>query len=132
MGSYLRPAAVEEALEALRQRPLTIIAGGTDHYPARVGKPLVEDVLDITGLAELRGIRESGDHFRIGATTTWTDLINANLPPQFDGLKMAAREIGGVQVQNTATVCGNVCNASPAADGVPPLLTLDAQSGDKP
>jgi CO/xanthine dehydrogenase FAD-binding subunit len=45
----------------------------------------------------------------------------------FDGLKLAAREIGGVQIQNAGTVAGNLCNASPAADGVPPLLALDAR-----
>ena len=50
----------------------------------------------------------------------------AELPPLFDGLKLAAREVGGVQIQNSGTVGGNLCNASPAADGMPPLLALDA------
>ena len=45
----------------------------------------------------------------------------------FDGLKLAAREVGGVQIQNAGTIAGNICNASPAADGVPPLLTLNAE-----
>jgi len=54
------------------------------------------------------------------------DLIRAHLPPCFDGLKLAAREIGGVQIQNAGTLAGNICNASPAADGVPALLVLDA------
>jgi len=49
------------------------------------------------------------------------------LPPLFDGVKLAAREIGGVQIQNAGTIAGNLCNASPAADGVPPLLALDAR-----
>jgi CO/xanthine dehydrogenase FAD-binding subunit len=48
------------------------------------------------------------------------------LPPCFDGLRAAARQVGSVQVQNSGTLGGNLCNASPAADGVPPLLTLDA------
>ncbi len=104
----------------------TIVAGGTDFYPARVGRFIDEDVLDITAVDGLRGIEESDGHFRIGAATTWTQVIEADLPPWFDGLKQAARELGGMQVQNAGTVCGNICNASPAADGIPVLLTLDA------
>lgn len=126
MGVYLRPRELDEALGALAGGRLTVVAGGTDFYPARVGRPLDEDVLDISGLAGLRGIADAGEAFRIGALATWSDVIDAPLPPCFDGLKLAAREIGGVQVQNTGTVCGNVCNASPAADGTPNLLALDA------
>lgn len=127
MGRYVRPTAVGEAVAALAAGDLTVIAGGTDFYPARVGKALDDDVLDISAIEELRGVSNAGDHWRIGATTTWTDLIEAELPACFDGLKLAAREVGGMQVQNMGTVAGNICNASPAADGVPPLLTLDAR-----
>jgi CO/xanthine dehydrogenase FAD-binding subunit len=123
--SYFRPATLDDALAALSREPLTILAGGTDFYPARVGGPLDDDVLDISAIAALRGIVETDDHFRIGALTSWADLIAHPLPPLFDGLKLAAREIGGVQIQNAGTVAGNICNASPAADGAPPLLTLD-------
>ena len=104
-----------------------MLAGGTDFYPAQGSKPLRDDVLDINGLDELRGIAEDERGWRIGARTTWTDLIRADLPAAFDGLKAAAREVGSVQIQNTGTVAGNLCNASPAADGVPPLLTLDVE-----
>ncbi|HWA37465.1 MAG TPA: xanthine dehydrogenase family protein subunit M [Burkholderiales bacterium] len=123
---YFRPARLKEAFEALASRPLTVLAGGTDHYPARVGRSPPEDILDLTGVGELRGIRKSAQGWRIGATTTWTDVIEARLPPVFDALKLAAREVGGVQIQNAGTVAGNLCNASPAADGVPALLALDA------
>lgn len=126
-ASYLRPAALPEALAALGETSRAIIAGGTDFYPARLGRPLTESVLDISGLTDLRGIRRDDDGWRIGALTTWTDLIEAaDLPRRFDGLKQAAREVGGVQIQNVATVCGNLCNASPAADGIPNLMALDA------
>ena len=54
-------------------------------------------------------------------------MIRAPLPRCFDALKAAAREVGSVQIQNRGTVAGNLCNASPAADGVPPLLALDAE-----
>ncbi|MCG6951217.1 MAG: FAD binding domain-containing protein [Betaproteobacteria bacterium] len=127
MSLYLRPTRTEEALERLAAAPLTVLAGGTDHYPARVGKPLAEDILDITALDALRGVRETKESWRIGATTSWSQLIEAKLPPAFDALKQAAREVGGAQIQNSGTVAGNVCNASPAADGVPPLLALDAR-----
>jgi CO/xanthine dehydrogenase FAD-binding subunit len=127
MGTYLRPASLESALAALAARPFAILAGGTDFYPARVGRVVEDDVLDITAVAELRGIREANGRIRIGAATTWTELIEAPLPRQLDGLKLAAREVGGVQIQNAGTIAGNLCNASPAADGIPALLALDAE-----
>jgi CO/xanthine dehydrogenase FAD-binding subunit len=127
MASYLRPTRLEEALEALASRPRVVLAGGTDYYPARVGRPLDDEVLDITALQALRAIIDEGKAWRIPALATWSDVIAADLPPLFDGLKRAAREVGGVQIQNAGTVCGNVCNASPAADGVPNLLVLDAR-----
>ncbi|HUI17111.1 MAG TPA: FAD binding domain-containing protein [Alphaproteobacteria bacterium] len=126
MGDYFRPTRLEEALAALADKPRTVLAGGTDFYPARVGRPLADDVLDITGLAALKGIGRDAAGWRIGCLASWSDLIAAALPPAFDGLKAAAREVGGVQIQNAGTICGNVCNASPAADGVPNLLVLDA------
>jgi CO/xanthine dehydrogenase FAD-binding subunit len=126
MGFYLRPDTIEEAIAALAAHAPIVLAGGTDFYPARVGQVLDDDVLDITAIAGLRGIHDAGDHWRIGATTTWRDVLAAPLPPLFDGLKLAAREIGGEQIQNVATVAGNLCNASPAADGAPVLMALDA------
>jgi CO/xanthine dehydrogenase FAD-binding subunit len=127
MTSYAQPRQIKEALAVLAVGPRTIVAGGTDFYPARVGKPLNEPVLDISRLEGLHGVTDEGAHTRIGALATWSDIVDADLPASFDGLKLAAREIGGVQVQNAGTLCGNICNASPAADGVPNLLVLDAE-----
>ncbi len=127
MGSYLRPAELREALAALAAGPRIILAGGTDYYPARVGQPLDDDLLDITALPALRHIADDGAHWCIPALCTWTDLLETPLPPQFDGLKQAARAVGGVQIQNAGTLCGNLCNAAPAADGTPNLLALDAE-----
>jgi CO/xanthine dehydrogenase FAD-binding subunit len=126
MPDYLRPTSLDEALQALA-RPWTVLAGGTDFYPARVGRAIDENVLDIGGIAALHGIAAAPDGWWLGATTTWSELIDADLPPLFDGLKQAAREVGGRQIQNAGTIAGNLCNASPAADGVPPLLALDAK-----
>jgi len=104
-----------------------ILAGGTDFYPA-LGERLPQvDVVDITALGEIRGISFEPEHIHIGGLTTWTDVIRTPLPRCFDALKAAAREVGSVQIQNRGTVAGNLCNASPAADGVPPLLALDAE-----
>ena len=124
---YLRPKTVDEALAALAGRQAQVLAGGTDFYPA-LGERLARgEVLDVSGLLELRGITTQPDFIRIGGLTTWTEIIRAPVPRCFDALKAAAREVGSVQIQNRGTVAGNLCNASPAADGVPPLLALDAR-----
>ena len=137
----MRPTALADALLALAdpqlagspakiERP-TVLAGGTDFYPAQTARTAwfeatPRNILDISGIEALKGIRESESGIAFGALTTWAQIRDAALPPAFDGLKLAAREVGGQQVQNRATVAGNLCNASPAADGVPPLLTLEA------
>jgi CO/xanthine dehydrogenase FAD-binding subunit len=123
---YFRPKTFDDAVAILRDGPCQIVAGCTDYY-ASLPRPMSSDrVLDLTALTTARGITESGEGVRIGALTTWTDIADATLPPAFDALQYAARQIGGVQIQNAGTLGGNVCNASPAADGVPPLLVLDA------
>jgi CO/xanthine dehydrogenase FAD-binding subunit len=104
-----------------------MLAGGTDIYPANVGRPITDDVLDITGLPGLRSVVVDGGVVRIPALATWSDVVRAHLPPAFDGLKAAARSIGGIQIQNRGTLAGNLCNASPAADGLPSLMALDAR-----
>jgi len=127
MGAYHRPLSLPNALAALADRPLTILAGGTDFYPGRVDRAVDEDILDITAIAALRGIGNHADRWRFGALVTWTDVLGARLPSWFACLKLAAREVGGLQIQNAGTVAGNLCNASPAADGMPALLALDAE-----
>lgn len=136
MGEYRRPRALGEALELLAGADgppaWQVMAGGTDIFPARAhavawGAPRTADWLDITAIEELRGISRGEGGWRIGAATRWAALRDAELPPGFDALREAARQIGGRQVQARATLGGNLCNASPAADGVPPLLVLDAE-----
>lgn len=123
---FLQPRTLQEAVEHLAAHGGTLIAGGTDVFPALVDRPAPACLIDLSQIVALKGVRTAADHIRIGGGTTWTEIIHAGLPPAFDGLKAAAREIGSVQIQNRATIAGNLCNASPAADGVPPLLALDA------
>ena len=123
---YSVPTTLQEAIEFLASGEARILAGGTDFYPGLNDAPVDFDTLDIGRMECLRGIAETRDGWRIGATTSWTDVVRTPLPACFDGLKASAREVGSIQIQNAGTVAGNLCNASPAADGVPPLLTLDA------
>jgi len=111
---------------------LTPFAGGTDIYPARAarfawGQGAPQAVLDLGALPGFATITPGAEHWRIGAGATWATLRDAALPPKFDALRTASRQVGGAQIQNRGTIGGNLCNASPAADGVPPLLALDAQ-----
>jgi CO/xanthine dehydrogenase FAD-binding subunit len=124
---YLRPRSVEEVLQALATHGGRILAGGTDFFPALGDKPVTGPVIDISGLGGLSDITVSNEEVRIGACATWKTVAASPLPRAFDALKAAAREVGGIQIQNRGTVGGNLCNASPAADGVPPLLALDAE-----
>ena len=127
MLNYYRPENLNDGLVALSENSWTLLAGGTDFYPARVGKHINEKVMDLTGIRELRSIKETDDQIYIGALTTWTDIVNSNLPAAFEGLRKASKTIGGVQTQNAGTICGNICNASPAADSVPNLMALEAK-----
>lgn len=125
--NYAQPKQLDQALDLLASGSWSILAGGTDFYPGLRDRMPSGDVLDIYDLDVLRTIEDTGDFLRIGALVTWSDLVAADLAPAFDGLKLAALEVGSIQIQNRATVAGNLCNASPAADGVPPLLTLNAE-----
>jgi CO/xanthine dehydrogenase FAD-binding subunit len=124
---YSRPKTLDAAVHVLAQGGGQILSGGTDFFPALGDRPAPDRVIDISGITEIKGIAVEADHIRVGGLTTWSQLVATPLPRCFDGLKSAAREIGGIQIQNRGTVAGNLCNASPAADSVPPLLTLDAE-----
>jgi CO/xanthine dehydrogenase FAD-binding subunit len=127
VGILIRPASLAEATDLLAARDYMLLSGGTDVFPALVDRPPPVAMLDLSRLVEIRGIAARDGAIRIGGATTWSEIIAAPLPPAFDALKAAAREVGSVQIQNRGTIAGNLCNASPAADGVPPLLALDAE-----
>jgi CO/xanthine dehydrogenase FAD-binding subunit len=123
---FLRPTTLHEATQALAEGG-QVLAGGTDFFPTLGTRPAPDRIIDVSRVGELRGIGTSHDQLRIGGATSWSEVVAAPLPRCFDALKAAAREIGAIQIQNRGTVAGNLCNASPAADGVPPLLILDAE-----
>ncbi len=124
---YTAPINPEEAFRFLESNNPKIVAGCTDYFPGLQQGQIDEDLLDVTRINGMRGITHTETGWRIGGATTWTDVVRASLPPAFDALKLAAHEVGSLQIQNQGTVAGNICNASPAADGVPPLLALNAQ-----
>ncbi len=125
--TYISPTDLDTALKAMRSCNHCVIAGGTDIYPAMGQGKAPSSFLDVTRIKGLSSITQQDGLLRIGAAATWSDIAKAELPPAFDALKQAALEVGSRQIQNSGTVGGNLCNASPAADGVPPLLALNAR-----
>jgi xanthine dehydrogenase small subunit len=125
------PATLAEVFSLLSQRgsAMKIIAGGTD-LMVLMNAHLLDagEFLDIWRVDELRGIEDRGDLLRIGALTTYTQLINSNLIQQHaPSLVEASRTIGAIQIQNRGTIGGNVVNASPAGDSLPVLAAYDAE-----
>jgi len=132
MTAYHRPRTLDDALAIRAATGALPLAGGTDIHPLRAaraawGDPWRPEILDLSAIPGLDDIAESEEGWRIGARTTWTAIAEAPLPPLFEGLRAAAREIGGRQVQNRGTIAGNLVTASPAGDGIPNLLVLDAR-----
>lgn len=125
MTDYARPPTLTDALALMAGGQARVLAGGTDLYPG-AGSGLAGPIVDLGNLAELSGLRRDAGLW-IGAATSWTAIAEADLPPACRALQQAARQVGGRQVQNAGTIGGNLCNASPAADGVPPLLALGAE-----
>jgi CO/xanthine dehydrogenase FAD-binding subunit len=127
--ALLQPRSLSDALKMLRDEgPLAPLAGCTDLYVALNFGTLKETrFLNLWELDELRGIAVKRDVLTIGALATHSDLIRSKLVlKRLPMLAAAAREIGGVQIQNRGTIGGNVANASPAGDTLPVLAAADA------
>jgi CO/xanthine dehydrogenase FAD-binding subunit len=117
------------SLLAERKGAVTVIAGGTDLMVLMNARSLdAREFLDIWRVDELRGITVEGELVRIGALTTYTELIRSPLIQEHvPSLVAASRTIGAIQIQNRGTVGGNVVNASPAGDSLPVLAAYDAE-----
>ena len=123
---YYRPENINDAIATLSKGELTIAAGCTDLFPTTQEDSLGSNILDISAIKSLRTVSIENGFRRIGSGTTWSDLENEELPNCYEMLKECSSQVGSRQIQNVGTIGGNLCNASPAADGVPCLLSLDA------
>ncbi len=126
--NFYQPSSLAQALEYRAGSNTQILAGGTDLVPAlRSGKHSDCSLIDISKLSELRGVQTAGQALRIGACTTFTDLMEADAPDMPYALRQAAASVGSCQIRNRGTIGGNICNANPCADMVPVLTCLNAQ-----
>ena len=127
----ISPTSLAEALEALSQNDggWKPFAGGTDLMVLlEAGKLPHQNYVNIWNLKELAGIEVSEEYVTLGALTTYTEVqAHPILREEFPMLCQAARETGGVAIQNRGTLGGNIVNASPAADSPPALLAYDAE-----
>src|SRR5438309_6847407 len=127
--SLLEPKSLGDALTMLRDEgPLTPMAGCTDLYVALNFGTLTDTrFVNLWPLDGLRTIDLRGGMLSIGALATHTDVLRSPLVrKRLPMLAAAAREVGGVQIQNRGTLGGNVANASPAGDTLPVLAAADA------
>ena len=128
--AYYRPRSLEEALEILAQRQgqARPVAGGTDvMVKAKDGQESLGSLFDLTAVGEMKGIQEREGYLWIGAGTTHAEMMASPLVARhLPSLPQACAVIGGPQIRNRGTLGGNLANASPAADTVPPLYAADA------
>lgn len=131
MFAYARPTSIDEVHRLLLEQPAArLLSGGTDLLvgvrKGTVDPPLVIDLKRVAELAP--GIAEVDGRLRIGATTVMTALIaDPRVREAFPALVEAAQVVGSIQIRNRATLAGNLCNASPAADTATPLLVHGAR-----
>lgn len=130
--AYARPTSLAAAVALLERygSEARLLAGGTDLIiRLRDGTFRPTIVIDLKRIAELApAIREVGDRLAISATTVMTDItLDERVKRFFPALVEAAAVVGSVQIRNRATLAGNICNASPAADTAPSLLVYGAE-----
>ena len=125
---YIRPRTLDEAAAALEPGTAAILAGGTDLLLYMKQRQVVpETVVDLTALEQLQGITQEGNHITVGACVSHAEIHTSPLiRTGANFLAEAAGQIGGPQIRNMGTIGGNIGNASPAGDTLPPLYALDA------
>ncbi len=128
--NYFRASTLEEALELLSKlESVKVLAGGSDVLiDLKIRRYEVKNIVDISGIKELNRIEDRGDHVVIGAATKLQDIVESPIiAAKAPVLAEAVNEMASWQIRNVATIGGNLCNASPAADTAPPLLVLNAR-----
>ena len=128
--NYFRASTLEEALELLNKlESVKVLAGGSDLLiDLKIRRYEVKNVVDISGIKELNYIEDRGEHVAIGAATKLQDIVESPIiATKAPVLAEAVNEMASWQIRNVATIGGNLCNASPAADTAPPLLVLNAR-----
>jgi CO/xanthine dehydrogenase FAD-binding subunit len=128
--SVFVPTTLDAALGALAAEPdAHVLAGGTDlMVEVNYGHRRPAGIVAVGRIAELRGwSREADGTMRIGATTTYTDLLSPELAEVAPALAAASRTVGSPQIRNAGTIGGNLATASPAGDTLPVLAALDAE-----
>ena len=130
---FLKAEKVSDALEYLEKyNKVKLIAGGTDilveMHKDKIDNEEMDYLLDISNIDELKEINEKDNYIEFGALITHSEIANNTLVEKlYPVLAEAALTIGSTQIRNRATIAGNVVNASPAADLIPPLIALKAE-----
>jgi CO/xanthine dehydrogenase FAD-binding subunit len=126
---YYNPGTLQDLLTAIADlKSYTLLSGGTDLVPRfQMGQSLPNNLVDMKLIEDLRGIKDFSDRVSIGPLTTIEEIKNSSvIQKYFPALWQSTLDFAGVQIRNRATIAGNICNASPAGDTLPPLYALNA------
>jgi CO/xanthine dehydrogenase FAD-binding subunit len=126
---YYNPGTLQDLLTAIADlKSYTLLSGGTDLVPRfQMGQSLPNNLVDMKLIEDLRGIKDFSNHVSIGPLTTIEEIKNSSvIQKYFPALWQSTLDFAGVQIRNRATIAGNICNASPAGDTLPPLYALNA------
>jgi CO/xanthine dehydrogenase FAD-binding subunit len=128
---YFKPKNLFEAIDLAENFKINkkFLAGGTDLL-VRMKDNLIkeENIIDLKDIDELKGIWEKDDEIEIGPLTTFSEIIESEILNKFSPLLvLASKNVGSPQIRNKGTIGGNICNASPAGDSIPPLFCEEAK-----
>ena len=124
--SYHKPKTLCDALTFLNNDGSYVLAGGTDllvHIHSDKIRP--NEIIDIKGLNDLKGINDTGDYIRVGPLTTVNELLEHTLIKPYKALLDGCAVLGCHEIRHRATIGGNICNASPSGDTLIPLLLFE-------
>ncbi len=128
---YFKPKNLDEALELAKEfkNNKRFLAGGTDLIVRLKDNLIKEDnIIDLKEIDELKGIDENGENIEIGSLVTFSEIIESEILNKNSSLLvLASKKVGSPQIRNKGTIGGNLCNASPAGDSIPPLMCEDAE-----